>query len=41
MVHVAMGDEKELLGDGALRALADVESQVERRQNHASLVPCN
>lgn len=41
MIHVTVGDEEELLGNGALRASADIEGQVKGGEDNASLVPCN
>lgn len=41
MIHVSVGDEEEVLRDGALRAPADVEGQLQGRQDHARLVARN
>lgn len=41
MIHVGMGDEEEVLSDGALRAPPDVEGELQRRKYDAGLVPCN
>ena len=39
VVHVGVGDEEEVLGDGALGASTDVESEVERGEDYTGLLP--
>lgn len=41
VVEVGVGDEKELLRDGALRAPADVEGGAQRREDDAGLLPAD
>ena len=41
VIHVAVGDKKVLLGDGALRAPANVKGDFERGEDHAGLASSN
>lgn len=41
MIHVAMGDEEKVLGNGALGTPADVEGQSECGEDDAGLLPTN
>lgn len=41
VIHVSMGDEEEVVGDGTLRASSNVECYLERGEHYARLLASN